>query len=355
VHVAAPYSSSVVPCLNVHVHVVKVPNLWRRNILGHALTVTRCIQTLRKIGPFDLLHAPEYLSTALLTLIWPSCRVVLTEPGNIYERIAHGNPYDFWTTQVFKLCARRTAKHCSAIIATSDEMAYWWNKTGADHSRIFRIPLGVDLKGFSSSAHERDALHWGAEQGPHILFVARLSIETGCQYLIQALPEVLKYFPSARLHILGTGNAKESLQSLTASLEVSNSVTWHGWVPLNDLSAYYSSSDVMVFPGTSGGTPRVVLQAMSCGTPVIGAAIGGITDHIEDGVTGWLVPPSKPADLARRICAVLHDSLTAKTVAGRANEYVQVLSWDAIAQTTLRQVYCHLLLNQRPLIEVETM
>ena len=277
VHIAGPYKATELPVVKgIVVHPFEVPSLWYRNIVGHSLIVKKAIETLQQHDPFDVFHAPEYLSTGLFSLLDSTTPLVLTEPGNIYERIANGNPYDFVTTQVYKLMARRTARSRTVIVATSEEMAQWWQRTGSDAGRIARIPLGVDLKDFSPVAEARQQLGW-SEKHKHILFVARLSVETGAQYLLEALPAILKQFPQARLHLVGNGLAESSLREMVNRLNLGQAVEWHGWVSLKDLAYYYSAADLMVFPGTSGGTPRVMLQAMSCGTPFVGSAIGGIT------------------------------------------------------------------------------
>jgi len=340
VHVAGPYARADYPSEGVQVHPYTVPKIWQRNIVGHNLIVVRGIKTLQRYGPFGVFHAPEYLSTALLTVFGKGTPVVLTEPGNIYERIANGNPYDPVTTQVFKLAARRTAHSAARVIATSDIMKEWWQRTGTAPARIARIPLGVDLGMFEPMAGAKAQLGWSAEQ-QHLLFTARLSVETGAQYLLEALPEVLAKFPQAHLHIVGSGAAEESLRKQATDLKITGSISWHGWLGLEELLLYYSAAAVMIFPGTSGGTPRVMLQALACGAPFVGAAIGGIVDHITPD-RGWLTPPRDINELATAIIEVLSEPDLARQKAERGRAYVQTLSWANIAERVLNEVYCPL-------------
>ncbi|HNP71447.1 MAG TPA: glycosyltransferase family 4 protein [Kouleothrix sp.] len=338
VHVIAPYQRADYPAPNVHVHTFELPIINYRNIVGHILIVKRAIDVLRQFGPFDVVHAPEYLSTALLCRLYPDAPVVLTEPGNIFERIANGNPYDIVTTQVYKWAAATSGKRCARVIATSAEMADWWQRSGADEARIARIALGVDLDGFAPLPEARAQLRWEAGQ-QHILFVARLSVETGADYLLRALPAVAQAFPNVRLHVIGSGAAEPRLRQLAGDLQIAERVTWYGWVPLRDLARYYSAADVMAFPGTSGGTPRVMLQAMACGTPFVGSAIGGIVDHIQPNRTGWLVPPRDFHALARIIVEILTQTDCARQVAAQAQAYVHSLHWRTIAQHVYEDVY----------------
>lgn len=338
VHVIAPYKHSDYPTKDVQVHRFELPMINYRNIVGHILIVKRAIDVLRAYGPFDVVHAPEYLSTALLCRLYPEAPTVLTEPGNIFERIANGNPYDMITTQVFKWAATTSSKRCARIIATSAEMADWWRRSGADEKRIAHIALGVDLEGFAPILGARATLAWDAQE-LHVLFVARLSIETGADYLLRALPSIVQAFPNVRLHVVGSGSFEQKLYQIANSLGLNGRVSWYGWVPLRDLAKYYSAADVMVFPGTSGGTPRVMLQAMACGTPFVGSAIGGIVDHIIHNHTGWLVPPRDVQALAQAVIDVLSNKEQTHAIAAMAQTYVHSLHWRKIARHVYEDVY----------------
>jgi glycosyltransferase involved in cell wall biosynthesis len=158
---------------------------------------------------------------------------------------------------------------------------------------------------------------------------------------LEALPEVLAKFPQAHLHLVGSGAAEDSLRQQAVDLNINESITWHGWLNLEELLLYYSAADVMVFPGTSGGTPRVMLQAMACGAPFVGAAIGGIVDHITSE-RGWLVPPRDTEALSTAIIEVFSDPALARKKAAQGKAYAQTLSWSKVAERVLNEVYCPL-------------
>lgn len=148
VHIVAPYPESAQPPKGAIVHRFPVLPIGYRNIVGHILIVLRGWLEIRRLGNVDLIHAPEYLSTGIFGLLSRDTPVILTVPGNIYERIAHGNPFDWSATQVFKVAARLSARFCACIIVTSEEMRWWWEKTGAPTSRMVLIPHGVDTELF---------------------------------------------------------------------------------------------------------------------------------------------------------------------------------------------------------------
>ncbi|MBV9120752.1 MAG: glycosyltransferase family 4 protein [Chloroflexi bacterium] len=339
VHVVAPYSVTEMPHPRVLVTRFKLPPIAYQNIAGHILIVLSALRTLRSLGRFDVIHVPEYLSAGILSALMPDTPVVLTEPGNIYERVARGNPYDASTTIAYKAAARVAARRCAGLVATSDEMARWWGWTGFSPDRITRIPLGIDASLFERIEGARGIVGMDTE-APIVLYAARLSRENGVDIALQAFARVVEQLPAARLHILGDGPERQTLEGLAARLGLSERVTWHGWADMRLLPAYYSATDLFTFSGRSGGTPRVLIQAMACGAPVVASAIGGIVDHVEDGRTGLLFSSGDSEAMAERLLTILADSelRTRLAKAGQAYSREQ-LDWNVLVRRVRSEVY----------------
>jgi glycosyltransferase involved in cell wall biosynthesis len=299
------------------------------------------MRQLRHMGTVDVVHVPEYL-TAALQSTFGAAPVVLTEPGNIFDRVKNGNPYDPATTVVFKAAARAAAKRCARLIATSAYMADTWRETGFTPDRICRIPLGIDTKTFRRVQNARALLRLDAE-APIVLYAARLSRENGVDIALEAFARMLSSVPAAQLHMLGDGPERDRLREQAQQLGIASQVTWHGWVDLNLLPAYYSAADVFPFSGRSGGTPRVLIQAMACGAPVIGSAIGGITDHVEHEKTGLLVPAGDSAALAAALERLLTDHELRFRLAQAGEAYArEQVDWDVLARRIRDEVYAPL-------------
>ncbi|MBV8087496.1 MAG: glycosyltransferase family 4 protein [Chloroflexi bacterium] len=341
VHVIGPYTVPEQPHPGPTVHRFRIPPIGYRNIAGHILIVLAAMRELRRIGPVDVVHVPEYL-TAALQSTFGETPVVLTEPGNIFDRVKNGNPYDPVTTVVFKAAARAAAKRCARLVATSAYMAETWTDTGFTPDRICRIPLGIDTKVFRRVENARVQLGLDAE-APIVLYAARLSRENGVDLALDAFARVLQSVPAAQLHVLGDGPERDRLREQARDLSIADQVRWHGWVDLKLLPAYYSAADVFPFSGRSGGTPRVLIQAMACGAPVIGSAIGGITDHVEHEKTGLLIPPGDSDALAAALERLLrdHDLRFRLGQAGETYAREQV-DWDVLARRIRDEVYAPL-------------
>jgi len=334
VRIIGPYTTENYPQDNVLVHRFALPPINYRNILGHLLIILRAQSVLRQFGPVDIIHVPEYVSAAVLATLQRT-PVVFTEPGSIFDRERYGNPYDWTTTQVYKLAARRAARLCAHCIATSDWMKGWWQWTGVTPDRITYIPLGVDLGTFRQTPNAKSSLGWDPQK-QHIVYAARLSRENGADVTLRAFARVYGEQPRWRLHMLGDGPERQAFEYLAADLGLSGAVEWHGWVDLAALPAFYSGADVFVFSGASGGTPRVLLQAMACGAPCVASAIGGITDHIQHGETGLLCQPGTASDLAEQILVVLKNPPLARHLGEAGQKYVRAtLDWALL----IRQIH----------------
>lgn len=339
VHVIAPYTVDTIPDDAVHVHRFAVPPIGYRNIVGHCLIVLAAYRRLLSLGKFDVVHVPEYLSAAFLGSLHRGTPVILTEPGNIYERIARGNPYDPITTIAYRLAARRAAATCTRLVATSDEMARWWQWTGVSTDRICRIPLGVDSRLFQRVPDAK--AHLGlAPDVPTLVYAARLSRENGIDTALRAISLIQQKIGPVQFHVLGDGPERQALRDLSSSLCIERLVTWHGWVDLIALPAFYSAADAFVFAGRSGGTPRVLIQAMACGAPVVASAIGGIVDHIEHGKTGLLFRAGSSKDLAQELSRMLTEPELSRQLGNEAERYARSsVDWDVLVHTLRHDVY----------------
>lgn len=140
-----------------------------------------------------------------------------------------------------------------------------------------------------------------------ILFVGRIIKWKGIGTLIQAMKEVKQDYPDVKLFIIGDGPDLNIFSEMVHSLELSDIIKFLGKLPDAELKIAYQKSDLFVLPSqphngiVMEGLGLVLLEAMASGVPVIGSNIGGITDIIEDGVNGLLIPPGDPSSLALAI------------------------------------------------------
>ncbi|HWN41375.1 MAG TPA: glycosyltransferase family 4 protein [Thermoanaerobaculia bacterium] len=149
----------------------------------------------------------------------------------------------------------------------------------------------------------------GAEEPPgYLLFVGRLRIRKGVEVLLEALP------PGARLLIAGDGEHRGALES-----KAGPAVRFLGRCDAGRVRGLLRGAAALVVPSIYEGMPLVILEAMEAGVPVVASRVSGIPEVVEDGVTGWLVPPEDPRALAAALSHALEwpDEARRRGVAGR--------------------------------------
>jgi histidinol-phosphate phosphatase family protein len=187
---------------------------------------------------------------------------------------------------------------------------------GADRGRIRIIPCGFDPREFgpADKAQARAALGLPSSEFL-VLQLGRMVPRKGVDNVIRAIARLRRdHAIHARLLIVG-GEARDPdpaltpeigrLRDIAAGEGIADLVTFTGSRGRSELRAYYSAADVFVttpWYEPFGITP---VEAMACGTPVIGAAVGGIKTTVRDGVTGYLVPPKDPDALADRLAHLI--------------------------------------------------
>jgi glycosyltransferase involved in cell wall biosynthesis len=334
VHVLGPYTVDPAHFPGVTAHRFPLPWPGYRNILGHLRIVISARKKLGQLRDLDFIHAPEYISTGIIAPT-SSVPTVLTTPGNIYERIASGNnPYDPSMTAVLKACAHVSARRCLMISAISRDMERWWRQTGTPAERVEVIPHGVDTAVFHRMEHAAHDLGLATDRS-HLLYVGRLSSEKNVSLLIRAIAELDKDNLASmfQLHIVGSGPKEQELRTLVAEFGLETRTVFHGRLPLEELPRWYSAADAVVLPSVSEGLPRVMLEAMACGTPFIGTRISGVVDHIRDGENGFVVAPNDVHALAVRLNLVREQPIHVRQVGRNGQDYVdRELTWPLVVR-----------------------
>jgi glycosyltransferase involved in cell wall biosynthesis len=226
-----------------------------------------------------------------------------------------------------ELC--RTADH---VVATcrdeQDELA----ALGLDPARATVVPCGVDTDVFRPLRRRRRGC-------PRLLVIGRIVERKRVGNVIEALAEL----PGTELVVAG-GPAREllgadpevtRLRELARRLGVADRVRFVGAVRRADVPALMASVDVVVAVPWYEPFGIVPVEAMACGRPVVGSAVGGLLDTIVPGVTGELVPPRRP-DLLAPVVGELLDDLERRVAYGRAGRAraVSTYQWRQVAAAT---------------------
>lgn len=349
-HIIGAYRTESYPDSRVHVHNFREPPIGYRNVAGHFWLLKRAGDVANRLNA-DVVHAPEYISTAVLSAMRVRAPLVLTVPGNIYHKVQTpgGNGYEWYFTQILKWAARRSARDCASVIAISREMKQWWEWTGSSPDRTPYIPLGVDTKRFQAVPNARRAL--GLPEDPLVLLYAgRFSPEKGVTDLLDALGPIREEMVRSQVRVLlvGRGPQEAELRARITALRLDDVVRMRGWEPQESLGTWYSAADALLLPSRTDAFGRTVGEAMSCGTPVIGTSVGGVADHVRTNITGFAFPRGDARALASVVTDLARDPTRIRRMRPAAREYVQNnLTWERVTSRVICEVYEPLAARQR--------
>ncbi|NJL10657.1 MAG: glycosyltransferase family 4 protein, partial [Calothrix sp. SM1_7_51] len=151
-------------------------------------------------------------------------------------------------------------------------------------------------------------------------FVGRLTVVKGLPILLESLAILKRSHPDILLTVVGDGSDRESLEQITARLELEANVHFVGSKSQTEVREHLQQTDIFVMSSFTEGTPVVLMEAMAAGVPVVATQVGGINELVDNGVNGYLVPPANAMFLREKIEILLNDcELRAKFgTAGRA-------------------------------------
>jgi len=299
-----------------------LPPSEKRTLLSNGVNITRfgahkrvddtlvdwfeLIVDEHKREPFDVLHA-YFLTQAGFVATYAGNYLnipsVVSIRGNDIERAVF-DPSKF-SHVMYAL------QNASAVTTNASELA---KKAKALIDReIFLIPNGIDVEQFKPMK-KNEALAGALEIGldgrsPVIGFVGELREKKGLKSLLLVYAQVADE-RSISLLIVGEVRQGED-QKVFEEFKQANpdlNIVVTGYIPHNDLPAYYSLIDIFVHPSLRDGMPNAILEAMACEKPVIATSVGGVKDILQDGKNGFIVNVDDVNILAGKILDLLDNS-----------------------------------------------
>ncbi len=182
-----------------------------------------------------------------------------------------------------------------------------WSKISQD--QFFILPDCVDVNVFMPGTRDLIlAERYGVRDNKIILTVGRLASQErykGFDEVIEAMPELLRRFPTVKYMIIGDGDDRDRLERKARSLGVSEQVIFTGRISEHEKISHYHSADAYVMPSYGEGFGIVFLEALACGVPAIGSKVDGSREALLDGKLGRLVDPKVPEELVEAVTDVL--------------------------------------------------
>ncbi len=291
---------------------------------------------------YELIHANFFMSALVAMGIKEELDIpfVVTFHALGHVRRVHQAENDKFPLERLEI-EKNVVQDADAIIAEcpqdkEDLMAHY----DADEQKIAIIPCGFSDAEFHPVKKELARRITRLPQTDHILLqLGRMVPRKGIDNVIRSLAYLPECDKKYRLVIVGgerdleNSSEYQRLMSIATELGVQNKVEFTGRKDRELLKYYYAAADVFIttpWYEPFGITP---LEAMACGTPVIGANVGGIKHSVADDVTGALVPPNDPPALALKVYDMLSDPYRLEEMRQNAVEHVNTnFTWKKVAE-----------------------
>jgi glycosyltransferase involved in cell wall biosynthesis len=295
-----------------------------RVLAGAKISFVPVMQSLKKElenRSFDVIHSNEYFSVMNYWAIKAkkNAKLIVTQHG---YKGSERRVYSY----VHKMCditlGKYMLKRIDSFIALTTLAKDYLVSLDVKPEKITVIPTGVDTTLFRPEEEQQGM--------GNILFVGQINQNKGFDVLYQAL-EAIKKKDRPHLLVAGEGILKERYEDVEY-------IHFLGKIPHENMPHIYNGARCLVLPTvTEEPFGNVVVEAMSCGTPVIGSRIGGIAETIIDNKTGILVEPKNVKALTaaiKRICS--DDKLQRKFSRASRERMIKEYDWQVIAKKTVK-------------------
>lgn len=215
---------------------------------------------------------------------------------------------------------------CDLVIAPSRGLRDVLRRLGVD-APIEVVPNGVDIDPFRYPVKTIPREQLGFKPTDVVLtYMGRLGPEKNLVFLLRAFAGLTKTYDQVRLLVIGDGPEKDNLMDRAGYMGIADRVVFTGMIPYRELPAYLSMADAFVTASITEVHPLSVIEAMAAGLPVVGIASPGISDTVEDGVTGLLAPEEDLAVFTAKLTRMVVESESRARMSHRAREAVEAFS-----------------------------
>ncbi|TGE33825.1 glycosyltransferase [Desulfosporosinus sp. Sb-LF] len=310
---------SFLPAEFPHVKVHVIPRLAG----GKADAILRQAWVRKKIKEIrpDLIHAHYATSFGLLGALARRHPLVISAWGSdifSFPRISF----------LHQSLLKWILGHADVLCSSSNIMAQEMHRYIGTEQAVEIIPFGVDMTRFSPSQGENGPGECaypksGGLEAPVVFGVAKgLHQVYGLDLLIKAFALVHDRFPQTLLRIAGDGPERNTLEDLSKKLCVNEYVEWLGRLPNTNVADFYRSVDVVVVPSREESFGVTAVEGSACARPVIASRVGGLTEVIVEGETGFLFPSENISELGKVMERLIENPTLRDTMGQRGRSHV---------------------------------
>lgn len=321
------------------------------------LMIEKVGELVEKEGPFDLIHAHDWLVGRAAVELKHRFKLPLIttmhadEPEGRDWKIAMID-----NQRAVHYIEEYLLQNSDRIVCGSSLQGQVANDFGLSCDKMVEIiPAGIDPAQFDTSYMNKPPAGPVGDEGASswkktVLYAGRLTAENGVQVLVAAIARLRDDGLDAELVIAGEGPYREDLMEQIYDMRLQRNIHFVGSVDNAMLVTLYRLSDAVAVPSLHALSATAVLEAMASASPVVASDVKDITDIIEDGVTGLKVKPGDSSALAKSLRRVLEDDSLAESLRKNARQAVaERYSWALVSGRTM-EVYQGLVSSGRQLV-----
>jgi D-inositol-3-phosphate glycosyltransferase len=335
-----------------HVHAGPFEGLSKGELPGQMCVFAREVlraEARHDLGWYDLIHSHYWLSGQVGALVRDRWGVPLVHSMHTMakvknELLAVGDTPEPESRVIGE---EQVVEAADMLIAnTGIEAQQLIDLYAADPGRVEVVHPGVDLAVFARTPAARARLGIRAD-AVVLMFAGRIQPLKAPDVLLRAVALLLERDPGLRERLVvpivggpsGSGlEHPESVAQLASSLGIADVVRFVPPVAQSELADWYAAATLVCVPSYNESFGLVAVEAQAAGTPVVAAAVGGLTTVVRDGVSGFLVAGHDPADYAATMARIVeHPALRAELSAGALRQAAE-FTWDRTAERTV-EVY----------------
>ena len=334
-----------------HVHAGPFEGLSKEQLPGQLCVFAREVlrtEAAHPMGYYDVVHSHYWLSGQVGALARDRWGVPLVHSMHTMakvknEALAEGDTPE---PDARVIGEEQVVEAADVLIANTDlEAKQLINLYDADAGRVEVVHPGVDLDLFSPRSREAVRRDLGLRLDASVLlFAGRIQPLKAPDVLLRSVAVLLERDPALRSRLVvpivggpsGSGlDHPDSLADLARALGVLDVVQFVPPVSQSRLASWYAAADVVAVPSYNESFGLVAIEAQACGTPVVAAAVGGLTTAVADGRSGILVDGHAPQVWADELARVLGDPALRERLSAGATAHAQEFSWESTARDTM--------------------
>ncbi len=318
---------------------IGLKNFYASDFFNEVLRYGHNAQKIAKKENFDIVHAHDWLS-------FPAGIAAKNISGKPLVVHIHATEFDRTGSNpnpVVYAIEKIGMEKADVIVAVSN---YTKNKIienyGIDEAKIKVVHNAVDNGFFSQNIASPNELMDLKKAGKKIvLFVGRITLQKGPDYLLRAAQKVLQINPNVIFIVAGSGDMERQIIEETVALGISDKFLFAGFLQGEDLKKVYLAADLFVMPSVSEPFGLTALESVSLGTPILISKQSGIAEVIKNAlkVDFWDID-----EMANKILACLNYPVLNSTLQEESQKELTKLSWEKSAQKCL-DIYNSLILN----------